>query len=221
MAKSKALVPAHNTLAKAFSIVPYLTREEIKRMIAAIGGRHKTRDELLILLLYQTGLRISEALCLTPRMIGLQNGKAVLFIVGKGKKARMVACPNSLAHRLKSYAYDRRIAVDEKLFEINRKRAWQIVTQVAKGAGIQAAKRTSELIPLCHLLPLAQMTVDFAVKADRIEIRAEASTEGKTGVEMEALTAVTVAALTLYDMMKAVDKAMHIEGVALLVKEKR
>jgi integrase len=136
MAKSKALVPAHNTLAKAFSIVPYLTREEIKRMIAAIGGRHKTRDELLILLLYQTGLRISEALCLTPRMIGLQNGKAVLFIVGKGKKARMVACPNSLAHRLKSYAYDRRIAVDEKLFEINRKRAWQIVTQVAKGAGI-------------------------------------------------------------------------------------
>ncbi len=136
MAKSKALVPVHSTLAKAFSIVPYLTREEIKRMIASLGGRHKTRDELLILLLYQTGLRISEALSLTPRMIGLQDGRAVLFIIGKGKKARMVACPNSLAHRLKSYAYDRRIAVDEKLFEINRKRAWQIVTQVAKGAGI-------------------------------------------------------------------------------------
>jgi integrase/recombinase XerD len=136
MAKSKALVPAHNTLTKAFTIVPYLTREEIKRMIATIDGRHKTRDELLILLLYQTGLRISEALSLTPRMIGLQDGKAALFIIGKGKKARMVACPNSLAHRLKSYAYDRRIAVDEKLFEINRKRAWQIVTQVAKGAGI-------------------------------------------------------------------------------------
>ncbi|MGD0237154.1 MAG: tyrosine-type recombinase/integrase [Syntrophorhabdales bacterium] len=136
MAKSKALVPTHNTLAKAFSIVPYLTREEIKRMIAAISGRHKARDELLILLLYQTGLRISEALSLTPRMIGLQDGKAALFIIGKGKKARMVACPSSLAHRLKSYAYDRRIAVDEKLFEINRKRAWQIVTQIAKGAGI-------------------------------------------------------------------------------------
>lgn len=86
MAKSKALVPAHNTLTKAFSIVPYLTREEIKRMIAAIDGRHRTRDELLILLLYQTGLRISEALSLTPRMIGLQDGKAALFIIGKGKK---------------------------------------------------------------------------------------------------------------------------------------
>jgi cyclic pyranopterin phosphate synthase len=94
------------------------------------------------------------------------------------------------------------------------------VLAVARVAGIQAAKRTSELIPLCHLLPLHHVTVDFAVKVDRIEIRAEASTEGKTGVEMEALTAVAVAALTLYDMMKAVDKAMHIEGVTLLVKEK-
>jgi len=94
------------------------------------------------------------------------------------------------------------------------------VLAVARIAGIQAAKRTSELIPLCHLLPLHQVSVDFAVKVDRIEIRAAASTEGKTGVEMEALTAVAVAALTLYDMMKAVDKTMHIEGVTLLVKEK-
>jgi len=94
------------------------------------------------------------------------------------------------------------------------------VLAVARIAGIQAAKRTSELIPLCHLLPLHQVSVDFAVKVDRIEIRAAASTEGKTGVEMEALTAVAVAALTLYDMMKAVDKTMHIEGVTLLAKEK-
>jgi cyclic pyranopterin phosphate synthase len=68
---------------------------------------------------------------------------------------------------------------------------------------------------------LHQVSVDFAVKADRIEICAEAITEGKTGVEMEALTAVTVAALTLYDMMKAVDKAMRIEGVAVRLKEKQ
>ncbi len=95
------------------------------------------------------------------------------------------------------------------------------VLAVARIAGIQAAKRTAELIPLCHPLPLHQVTVDFAVKADRIDIRAEAVTEGKTGVEMEALTAVTVAALTLYDMLKAVDKAMHIEGVTLLLKEKK
>jgi cyclic pyranopterin phosphate synthase len=95
------------------------------------------------------------------------------------------------------------------------------VLAVARIAGIQAAKRTAGLIPLCHPLPLHQVTVDFVVKADRIAIRAEASTEGKTGVEMEALTAVAVAALTLYDMMKAVDKAMRIEGVTLRLKEKR
>ena len=95
------------------------------------------------------------------------------------------------------------------------------VLAVARVAGIQAAKRTSELIPLCHPLPLYQVAVDVRVRVDRVEIRAEAITEGRTGVEMEALTAVAVAALTLYDMMKAVDKAMRIEGVTLLVKEKR
>jgi cyclic pyranopterin monophosphate synthase len=95
------------------------------------------------------------------------------------------------------------------------------VLAVARVAGIQAAKRTAELIPLCHSLPLHQVTVDFIVKVDRIEIRAETVTEGKTGVEMEALTAVSIAALTLYDMMKAVDKAMCIEGVTLVLKEKR
>ena len=95
------------------------------------------------------------------------------------------------------------------------------VLAVARVAGIQAAKRTAELIPLCHQLPLHQVTLDFKVKMDRIEICAETITEGKTGVEMEALTAVSVAALTLYDMMKAVDKAMRIEGVTLVLKEKR
>jgi cyclic pyranopterin phosphate synthase len=95
------------------------------------------------------------------------------------------------------------------------------VLAVARVAGIQAAKRTAELIPLCHSLPLHQVTVDFIVKADRIEIRAETVTGGNTGVEMEALTATTVTALTLYDMLKAVDKAMRIEGVTLVLKEKR
>lgn len=95
------------------------------------------------------------------------------------------------------------------------------VLAVARIAGIQAAKHTAELIPLCHALPLHQVTVDFIVKTDRIEIRAGALSEGKTGVEMEALTAAAVAALTLYDMMKAVDRAMHIEGVRVLLKEKK
>ena len=94
------------------------------------------------------------------------------------------------------------------------------VLATARIAGIQAAKRTAELIPLCHALPLNKVSVDFVVKADRIEIRAEAITEAKTGVEMEALTAVSVAALTLYDMMKAVDKTMRIEGIQLLEKTK-
>ena len=135
--RHNALIPVHSTLAQAFSIVPYLTRSEIKQMVTAIHGRHGTRDELLILLLYQTGLRISEALSLTPRMIGTQEGKAVLFVIGKGRKPRMVACPNPLAHRLKSYAYDRALAKDALFFGINRKRAWQIISETATAAGIQ------------------------------------------------------------------------------------
>ncbi|MDP1579938.1 MAG: cyclic pyranopterin monophosphate synthase MoaC [Candidatus Didemnitutus sp.] len=95
------------------------------------------------------------------------------------------------------------------------------VLAVARVAGIQAAKRTAELIPLCHPLPLQQVSVDFVVKADRVLIEATALTVGQTGVEMEALTAVSVAALTLYDMMKAVDKGMVIDGVTLKLKEKR
>ena len=95
------------------------------------------------------------------------------------------------------------------------------VLATARIAGIQAAKRTAELIPLCHTLPLNKVSVNFVVKSDRIEIRAEAITEAKTGVEMEALTAVSVAALTLYDMMKAVDKTMRIESIQLLEKTQK
>lgn len=94
------------------------------------------------------------------------------------------------------------------------------VLAVARIAGIQAAKRTSDLIPLCHPLPLHHVALEFVVRSDRIQIRAEAVTEGKTGVEMEALTAVSVAALTLYDMMKAVDSSMRIEGITLVEKMK-
>jgi cyclic pyranopterin phosphate synthase len=95
------------------------------------------------------------------------------------------------------------------------------VLAVARVAGIQAAKRTSELIPLCHVLPLDQVRVDFELHPQCIVVYAEASTQAKTGVEMEALTAASVAALTLYDMMKAVDKEMRIEGIRLLEKVKQ
>ncbi|VVM08033.1 cyclic pyranopterin monophosphate synthase [Methylacidimicrobium cyclopophantes] len=94
------------------------------------------------------------------------------------------------------------------------------VLTVAQVAGILGAKKTAELIPLCHPLPLHHVEVQFILERDRIRILGSAETVGKTGVEMEALTAVSVAALTLYDMCKAVDKGMSIEGVRLLKKEK-
>ena len=95
------------------------------------------------------------------------------------------------------------------------------VFTVAKIAAIQAAKRTDELIPLCHSLPLDAVELSFSLKKNRVHIIAEARTTAKTGVEMEALTAVSVAALTIYDMCKAVDKTMVIEGVRLVSKVKK
>jgi cyclic pyranopterin monophosphate synthase len=90
----------------------------------------------------------------------------------------------------------------------------------AQLAGIMAAKRTSELIPLCHPLPLSSVEVTLDVREGAVSITASAETTAQTGVEMEALTAATVAALTIYDMCKAVDKAMTIGGVRLIEKTK-
>ena len=94
------------------------------------------------------------------------------------------------------------------------------VLATARIAGIMAAKRTHELIPLCHPLPLTQVTVDFTPSRDPAGIRVEATAkvEAKTGVEMEALTAVAVACLTIYDMVKAVERGMRIEGIRLVEK---
>jgi len=94
------------------------------------------------------------------------------------------------------------------------------VLTVAQIAGIQAAKKTADLIPLCHTLPLCHVEVSFTVGHEAIEITCAAETVSQTGVEMEALTGVSVAALTLYDMCKAVDKAMHIEGIHVTEKIK-
>jgi cyclic pyranopterin phosphate synthase len=87
--------------------------------------------------------------------------------------------------------------------------------EVARFAGIQAAKRTSELIPMCHPLPLSFVDVTAAITTDGISIRSTAATTGPTGVEMEALTAASVAALTIYDMCKALDKGIVIREVRL------
>lgn len=93
------------------------------------------------------------------------------------------------------------------------------VLAVARVAGIMAAKKTSELIPLCHQLAITQASVEFEPVDDGIGIRATVETDDVTGVEMEALTAAGVAALTLYDMCKAVDRGMTVDGLGLLLKE--
>lgn len=90
--------------------------------------------------------------------------------------------------------------------------------EVARIAGVMAAKRTSELIPLCHPLPLTRVQVETVVERDGVRILSTASTEAATGVEMEALTAAAVAALTVYDMTKALDKSIEIGQIYLLEK---
>lgn len=90
--------------------------------------------------------------------------------------------------------------------------------EIARFAGIQAAKRTAELIPMCHPLPLDFVDVVTQVQSDGISIRATAATSGKTGVEMEAMTAASIAALTIYDMCKALDKSIAIREIVLQQK---
>ena len=94
------------------------------------------------------------------------------------------------------------------------------VLGVARLAGIMAAKRTADLIPLCHPLPISAVAVDLAVDVagSAVEIAATVRTTGRTGVEMEALTAASVAALTVYDMVKAIDRGMRIEGLRVVHK---
>lgn len=95
------------------------------------------------------------------------------------------------------------------------------VLATARIAGILAAKKTGELIPLCHPLPITHCEVNFEILADRIVITASAKITAQTGIEMEALMAVSVAALTIYDMCKAVDKTMRIADVKLISKTKK
>lgn len=124
-------------LAKALRIVPYLTREEVTLLSEeAKRGRKGERDSLLILLLFQTGLRISEALSLTPSKIEHFEGGFVLRFIGKDRKERVVAFPERLADKLRSYAYQNGIRPDQRFFPINRQRTWQISKEVSKKAGV-------------------------------------------------------------------------------------
>lgn len=92
------------------------------------------------------------------------------------------------------------------------------VLAVARIAGIMAAKKTADIIPLCHPLPLSGVTVDLALEGNAVAVRATARTTHTTGVEMEAMTAVSAALLTIYDMVKSIDRGMTIEAVRLIAK---
>jgi molybdenum cofactor biosynthesis protein MoaC len=93
------------------------------------------------------------------------------------------------------------------------------VLAVARLAGIMGAKRTADLVPLCHPLPITKVTVELSAEGERVEIEATVRTTGRTGVEMEALTAVTVAQLTVYDMLKAMDRGMRITDTRVVLKD--
>jgi site-specific recombinase XerD len=123
-------------LAKAQRIVPYLTPSEVHTLSeTALDGRQGVRDSLLVILLFQTGLRISEALSLTPSSIQRFEGKPVLSVIGKGRKLRFVACPQPLVDKLKSYAFDCKIEPRDPFFPIKRSRAWQIIKAISLKAG--------------------------------------------------------------------------------------
>ncbi len=121
--------------------------------------------------------------------------------------------------RASAYARVRLAPETVRLIRENLMRKGDVLA-VAQLAGISAAKRTAELIPLCHNIPIDRVEVRCQVLESSVEIRTEAVCTARTGIEMEALTAAAVAALTVYDMCKAVDKAMVIEEVRLLEKSK-
>ena len=142
--------------------------------------------------------------------------------VDKRGKARMVDVSAKPVQRREAVARGAIFLKRETLALIAGNRiAKGDVLHTARIAGIQAAKRTSELIPLCHPLSLTHVDVDLHPKPGRIEITATAKIAAQTGVEMEALTAVAVAALTIYDMCKAVDKEMVIGEIKLVSKTKK
>ncbi len=138
------------------------------------------------------------------------EGRAVMVDVSGKQRVRRTA---RAAGAILLHAETLRL-ISEKLIEKGD------VLAVARVAGIAAAKRTAELIPLCHNIRIDHVLVDFRLGTDRIDIEASAICTEATGIEMEALTAVSVAALTLYDMCKAVDKDMRISDIRLVEKTK-
>ncbi|MEX1143438.1 MAG: cyclic pyranopterin monophosphate synthase MoaC [Anaerolineales bacterium] len=147
--------------------------------------------------------------------------KAKLSHVDEGGRARMVDVGDKPAsERLAVAAGEVRMLPETLSLITNHALKKGDALAVAQVAGIQAAKRTAELVPFCHMLPLDHISVDFELDGGLpgVRIRATVRSMGKTGVEMEALTAVTVAALTIYDMAKSAQKSMRIENIRLVKK---
>lgn len=142
--------------------------------------------------------------------------------IGSDGEAQMVDV-STKPLSVRSAVADGRIALQKQTADLIRKNkvAKGNVVATARIAGIQAAKRTSHLIPLCHTIPLSEVRVEIEVFDDGAQVRCVARTIAQTGVEMEALAGVAVALLTIYDMCKAVDKKMEISAVRLVTKEKR
>ena len=139
-----------------------------------------------------------------------EHGRARMVDVGAKPDTERIAVAKGEVHMLKSTL---------ELIRAGQVKKGDVLT-IAQIAGISASKRTSELIPLCHPLPLTKVDVDLALDESipGVTITATAKTIGKTGVEMEALTAVSVAALTIYDMVKAAEKTMRIQNIRLVEK---
>ena len=150
MAANRYLVPVGKALAKRKAVAeqirrgrryqpfPYLPPEEVYLLAdAAREGRRGERDRLLVLVMFMSGLRVSEGVALRPHNISrLPNKKAVFGILGKGGKPRTVPCPPQLADGLESYAYRHRLSPTDRFFPIGRQRAWQIVKEAARRAGL-------------------------------------------------------------------------------------
>jgi cyclic pyranopterin phosphate synthase len=146
--------------------------------------------------------------------------KKLSHLSGRGE-ARMVDVSAKPATERVAVAEGRVIMQSKTLAIVRKGNAKKgDVLAAARIAGIQAAKRTHELIPLCHPLPISQIEIELTPDASLpgIVVRARVKVAGKTGVEMEALTAVSVACLTIYDMVKAVERGMRIEGIRLIEK---
>lgn len=139
------------------------------------------------------------------------KGKAIMVDVGdKENQLRIAKASGHITLRPETV----------KLIEANLMKKGDVLT-LSQIAGITAGKRTSDLIPLCHNIVLDNVRVEAAIDKTGVEVRSEVRCHGKTGVEMEALTAVSVALLTVYDMCKAVDKEMKIDNICLTEKTKK